>query len=111
MISVTVDTSIYSIDVVLRACHAFSGRCFATPRVNGDRTITVELTPRDAADEANVAGEFSNALTDYRLRELIATETQPVRELLVAQAFCEGGLLDRGDTESDEYDDPRGIVQ
>jgi His-Xaa-Ser system protein HxsD len=109
---VTVDLTIYPIELVLRACHAFTARCYVQPRVAEKGSVTIVFAPRDERDSLrDLAGEFANALLDFRLRAIIAAETQTIRELLVAQAFCEADLLDRHEVESDEYDDPRGIVQ
>jgi His-Xaa-Ser system protein HxsD len=110
-LAMDLDLSIYPMDVVLRTCHTFTARCyvFVHPAENG--RVTVELAPRDEQGlPRDLAGQFSNALVDYRLRALIAEETRPIRELLVAQAFCEADLLDRRESESDEQTDPRGIA-
>jgi len=110
-IAITVDLTVYRLEVVLRACHAFTGRCYISTRSAGDGALLVELAAREESDSLrDLAGEFSNALIDSQLRALISTETRTIRELLVAQAFCEADLLDRRDSESDEYADPRGIV-
>jgi His-Xaa-Ser system protein HxsD len=109
--SITVDLALYSPEAVLRAAHAFTGRCYVFTHLDDDGNAVVELAPRHPDDSLRgLIGEFSNALLDQRLRALIAGETRVVRELLVAQAFCEGDLLDREDAESDEADDPRGIA-
>ena len=110
--TITVDLAIYPLDVVLRACHLFTARCHVVPRAASDGRVDVELTARDPNDSlADLAGLFANTLLDTHLRAVIAAETRVIRELLVAQAFCEGGFLDRSGIESDEYADPRGIVQ
>lgn len=109
--TITVDLAIYPLEIVLRTCHAFTARCYVAPRTAEDGRITIALLPRDQSDAlCHLAGEFSNALLDARLRALIAEETRSIRELLVAQAFCEADLLDRRDVESDEQADPRGIA-
>ncbi len=110
-VTISVDLSIHSLDVVLRASHAFTGRCTVSTRAITEGQIAVELTPRTESDAHGLAGDFSNALIDTHLRLRIAEETRAIRELLVAQAFCEADLLDRRDSESDEYEDRRGIVR
>lgn len=111
-VSISVDLAIYPRDVILRACHAFTARCYVFVRSDRDGKVTVDFASRDAGESLrSVAGEFSNALVDYQLRAVIAAETSAIRELLVAQAFCEADLLDRTQTESDEYTDPRGIIR
>jgi len=110
--TVNVDLSIYPLEMVLRTCHVLSSRCYVLPRVAEDGRVAVELMPRKETDSLrDLAGSFANELLDSYLRGRIADETRAIRELLVAQAFCEADLLDRGDAESSEYADPRGIVQ
>jgi His-Xaa-Ser system protein HxsD len=111
MTSIHVDLTIYPLEVVLRACHAFTAHCYVLARRDGD-AVVVELTPQvDGESLRELSGEFANALLDYTLRAMVAEETRGIRELLVAQAFCEADLLDRRDSESDEYADPRGIAR
>ena len=110
--NITVDLAIYPIELVLRTCHAFTARCYVTPRATDNGQVIIELIARDARDPLDdIAGELANALLDSRLRAIIGDETRAIRELLVAQAFCEADLLDRREVESDEYADPRGIVR
>jgi His-Xaa-Ser system protein HxsD len=110
-VAITVDLSIHPLDAVLRACHAFTGRCSVSTRTVAEGQLAIELTPRTASDAQGLAGDFSNALIDAHLRVRIAEETRAIRELLVAQAFCEADLLDRRDSESDEHEDRRGILR
>jgi His-Xaa-Ser system protein HxsD len=110
-VSIDVDLAVYPLETVLRACHPFTARFHITPRMNGSG-VTVTFTPRnEETPPGGLQGEFANALLDARLRALIAAETKTIRELIVAQAFCEADLLDRRDVESDEWADPRGIVR
>jgi His-Xaa-Ser system protein HxsD len=109
--TITIDLSIYSLDLVLRTCHVFSSRCYVNPHTVANGRIAVEFVARDEKDSLrDLAGAFSNALLDSHLRAVITNETRTIRELLVAQAFCEADLLDRRDIESDEHADPRGIA-
>lgn len=110
-VSISVDLTVYPLDVVLRACHAFTARCYVFARGAENGTVVVDFALRDAGGSLReLAGEFSNALLDHQLRALIAAETHAIRELLVAQAFCEADLLDRRESESDEAIDPRRIA-
>jgi His-Xaa-Ser system protein HxsD len=110
--SMRIEAAVYPLDVILRACHTFTARCYVLPRIADDGAIVVDFAPIDAADSLRtLTGEFANALLDARLRALVSRETQTVRELLVAQAFCEADLLDRRDSEADESVDPRGIAR
>ena len=109
MIAIDVDLTIYPLEVVRRAAHAFSGRCFVAFE-RRDGRLRVQLTPQNEGDEPrDLAGSFANALLDHSLRVVIAEETRAIRELIVAQAFAEADLLDRRESESDYEADPRGI--
>jgi His-Xaa-Ser system protein HxsD len=109
--TVTIDLSIYPLDLVLRTCHVFTSRCYVVPHAAANGRVAIEFVARDSSDSLrDLAGAFSNALLDSHLRARIADETRVIRELLVAQAFCEADLLDRRDIESDEFTDPRGIT-
>ena len=110
--TVDVDLAIYPLDLVLRACHPFTARCYIVPRSVPNGRVEVEFVARDASDSLrDLAGLFANALLDTHLRAVVAEETRAIRELLVAQAFCEADLLDRHDLDGDEQVDIRGIAR
>jgi len=111
MTTIAIDLSIYSLSAVMRACHTFTDRYTILLRDRTDHAVTVEFTSRNREFACDPSGEFANALLDAQLRETIASETRVIRELLVAEAFCEANLLDRSEVESDEHDDPRGIAR
>ena len=48
-----------------------------------------------------VVGDFCNSLLDFELRRQIDTETAPIRELILAKAFSESGVLE---------DEPQGTI-
>ena len=110
----SVDTSIYSLDALCRVCYAFTDRCylFLQAQEGMPLVINVRFTRKgDDCDLASLAGEFSNALIDQRVRLQISAETKAIRELIVAQAFAEADLIDRSLSESTYIDDPKGISQ
>lgn len=111
-LTLEVDTAIYSLEALFRVCYAFTDRCylFLEPATK-DTSVVVRITgkkPDLGLD--TVAGEFSNALIDERVRRDIATETMSIRELIVAQAFAEADILDRSFSESSYVEDPKGIT-
>ena len=111
-LTLEVDTAIYSLEALFRVCYAFTDRCylFLEPATK-DTSVVVRITgkkPDLGLD--TVAGEFSNALIDERVRRDIATETMSIRELIVAQAFAEADIIDRSLSESSYVEDPKGIT-
>lgn len=94
---VVVDTSLYGMEALFRACYKFTDRCFLfLERGETDRVI-VHLRPQATASDVgalvdNLVGSFQNELIDQRLRVDLARETHSVREWVVAQAFVEADL-------------------
>lgn len=111
-VAVEIDLAIFSIPAILRACYHFTDRCFVFVHRSGAEAVTVFLqTKSPELQGAIAAGEFSNRLVDEQLRVTIAAETGAIRELVVAQAFAEGNLLDESRDEGDYQTDPLGIGQ
>jgi His-Xaa-Ser system protein HxsD len=107
-----VDLSIFAIDAVLRASYALTGRChlFVDRREEGAGHVTVTVRPKTAgSDLEELLGELSNELIDQQIRERLAERAGMIREMIVAQAFADGNLLDPDRDGGDPEDDPRGI--
>jgi His-Xaa-Ser system protein HxsD len=110
-LSVCVNTDIYSTEALFRVCYLFTDRCYLfLSHGEESSVIKVRFTRKsDNSDMNEIAGEFSNELVNQKVRLDVAAETKQIRELIVAQAFAEADLLERGDSESSYLDDPRGI--
>lgn len=111
VLTIEVDETIYSKKTVLRTAYWFTDRCYLfISRVAPDR-ISIQIKAKPTTLEqpapealAAVAGEFTNALLEYQLRQDIEAQTGKIRELLVAKAFSESGLLE--DEPPGELNDP-----
>jgi His-Xaa-Ser system protein HxsD len=91
--SLTVDTEIYGLEVLFRACYAFTDRCYLFLRDRAPTQVTVVFRKRRSPKTLSaLVEEFTNELIDQRLRVLLAAETKEIRERIVAQAFAEGEL-------------------
>ena len=95
----TINLDIYSLDAIKKTCYKFSDRCsIFLDEVNNDaQTIKVIFTLTQ--DKPNIDGEgllneFKNELLDQDLRERISSETEAIRNLILAQAFSKTSLLD-----------------
>jgi His-Xaa-Ser system protein HxsD len=92
-----IDTTLYALPALWRACYALSDRCYlflARGSESRDR-VTVALSVKGSGEASEAAlGDFCNALIDHQLRHHLAEETAGLRELIVAQAFAEGNLLE-----------------
>jgi His-Xaa-Ser system protein HxsD len=89
----TVELQLYGQEGLLRACYAFTDRCFIFLREAGPSKVTVVFRKRKSAKTLDaLVEEFANELIDQSLRAQLAAETQNVRQLIVAQAFGESDL-------------------
>lgn len=105
-----VDLGIYSATALLKVAHRFTDRCFLHLQTEADGSVGVRFrTKRPNTDRNVLAGDFMNELLDQTLREEVARETEPVRNLILAHALSETTLL-RPELDSiDPAEDPYGI--
>lgn len=101
---IELDLSVISAEALLKTCHWFSRdfaceiRTFETKNV-----ANVFLTPRSAASASDLAlatDAFRTSAMDFALREKIEAKTSGMRDLLLAKAFSESGVLE---------DQPEGV--
>jgi His-Xaa-Ser system protein HxsD len=106
-----VDTTLYDLDAVLRACYKYTDRCylFLTREPESTHLVNVFFMSKSKMNLADVVGEFCNELVDQSLQLALSHEFGSIRDLVVAQAFSEGNLLDPQRDEGDYASDPLGI--
>ncbi len=112
MIAIELDTSLYGLDAIFRAAYRFTDRCYIfLARVPEASTLVVVtlMAKQPAADLRPLVGELCNELIDQQIRLALAREAGPLRDLIVAQAFAEGNLLDEQRDVGDFESDPLGI--
>lgn len=106
------DQAVYRLSAIKKASYRFGDRCFVHISQSGAGTVQVCLTAKRDGDPVNVlVGEFENEVLDQELREVIADETRPIRDLLLAQAFSGVSLTDSPGETGDFRADPLGISQ
>jgi His-Xaa-Ser system protein HxsD len=108
--TIRLDSRIYTREAILRACYWCTDRAYiqVPESTDGGLLILVRLkqtaptleNPKPVGIEEFV-GELCNALLDFELRRQVETETAPLRQLILAKAFAESGLLE---------DDPVGTI-
>lgn len=111
-VSIEVDTSLYALDAIFRATYCLTDRCyiFLSRIPESPDLISVTLMVKGSKVEVRpLVGEFWNALVDHQIRLTLSREVGPLRELIVAQAFAEGNLLDDQRDDGDYESDPLGI--
>jgi His-Xaa-Ser system protein HxsD len=89
----TVDTDLYSLRALFRACYAFTDRCYLFLRDAAPGRVTVVFRKRQSAKTLDaLIEEFANELVSQGLRAQLEEETRAIRERIVAMAFSEADL-------------------
>jgi His-Xaa-Ser system protein HxsD len=113
----SIDKAIYSQSAVLKACYWFSRDLYFQVE---DGVNNLTLTVRVRVSNPTLAEprfkpieewlpEIWNALLDAQLRAEIQAETAPIRELILAKAFAEAGILE--DSPPGSFEDPVGAAR
>lgn len=95
---ITFDAECYSLDAVERALYRLSDRLSADVAV-GQEAIrcTLYLATDDREQVAAAISDLRNEVLDETLRARIRDETKEVRNLILALAFSNTGLVDPQD--------------
>lgn len=91
---VTFPTAAYSADAIQRAAYRMSDRISLDLAAEHDAyrcTLTCALDDDESAND--VLAEFRNEVLDQVLRERIRLETEETRNLILALAFSDTGLV------------------
>jgi His-Xaa-Ser system protein HxsD len=95
VIEVTFAASTTSIDAIQRAAYRFSDR-FSCELIPGEESHLCRLQPIGEMTTEEV-GSFRTEVLDQTLRERIRAETEPIRTMILAQAFSRTGVVDPQD--------------
>jgi His-Xaa-Ser system protein HxsD len=103
LVLLPLDETIYCRDAVLRTCYWFTDRCYIFISRPSEGVLLVSLRAKESKPTLEnpspltigaLAGEFQNYLLDQQLRIDIELQTRGIRELLIAKAFSESGVMD-----------------
>jgi His-Xaa-Ser system protein HxsD len=102
---------IYSKEAVLRACYWYTNIAFIQilPSSSSDSLLVhisvkqphPSLENPEPTKITELIGDFCNSLLDFELRRQVEAETAGVRQLILAKAFSESGVLE---------DEPPGTI-
>jgi len=96
-VELTFDAAANSLDAVQRAAYKFSDRLSCDVMAE-DSSIRCVLHVQENEDGAEgLVADFRNEVLDQTLRERIRVETQDVRNLILAVAFSNTGLVSEED--------------
>lgn len=92
------DRATVELDAIQRAAYALAATMTLDVSVVGSKFVCT-LFPRDASVSCEQLGHvLRSEVNDQTLRQRIANETKPVRDLIFALAFSETGLTDDNPT-------------
>jgi His-Xaa-Ser system protein HxsD len=95
---VTFEASMHSADAIQRAVYSLSDRLACDIATDGALfRCVVHVDEAHANDVEPILADFRNAVIDETLRERIRRETEEVRNLILALAFSNTGLVDAAD--------------
>jgi His-Xaa-Ser system protein HxsD len=110
----TIDSRVFSRDALLRALYWFSKDLYSEVSLSDDeqhflvclrlKQLVPTLENPKPPDLQALIADFQTALVDSELRVQIQKETAGVRELILAKAFSEAGVLE--DVPPQRYEDP-----
>lgn len=103
------DPTIHSLIAAKKAAYRFGGRAFVEIAEREGRMVVIFKSRDHQRLHPSMADEFRNELLDQDLREILARETESVRNLLLAQAFSATSLTDPVGDEVDYQNDPLRI--
>jgi His-Xaa-Ser system protein HxsD len=95
--AVEINLAIVSAEALLKTCYWFSRDYVCEIRNRNEHMADVFLTPRSPATASDLAvakDAFTTSAMDFALREKIEAQTSGIRDLLLAKAFSESGVLE-----------------
>src|SRR5207237_6863847 len=101
----------YGLGPLMRAAHRFTNRVFVEVRPRSASEAEVRLKARGSEDLQQVAAELMNEALDQTLRARLAQSTEPIRRLILAQAFSGSNLIHPELDDADPASDPAGIAR
>jgi His-Xaa-Ser system protein HxsD len=109
-VTIVVDPRVYRLSAVKKAAYRLGDRCSALIALLPEGGIQVRLSAKsEGAPAEAIEPAFLSELMDQELREVIASETERVRNLLLAQAFSGLSLTDAEADTADYRNDPMEI--
>lgn len=96
-VMVEINLAVISTEALLKTCHWFSRDFVCEIRNRSDQIADVVLTPRGSASTSDLSSArdaFTTSAMDFALREKIEAKTSGIRDLLLAKAFSESGVLE-----------------
>ncbi|MBF5043309.1 His-Xaa-Ser system protein HxsD [Aggregicoccus sp. 17bor-14] len=107
--TVEFDRRVYRLEAVKKAAYRLSAQCVSQIELGSGDEVYVTLTLKQPGSLDDLVVAFRTEVLDQELREVVAKETEAVRNLILAQAFSKTALLDPVGESGDFREDPLGI--
>ena len=106
-----IDAGVYGAIAILAALHRFTARCFVHVEREPGGLLLCRVVPRSPGNSGrDLAGQLANEILDQTLRHRLQEETEPIRRLLLAQAFSRTNILHPELDDADPEADLAGII-
>ena len=88
-IELTIDTKIFSKDIILKTAFSFLDRGYFFFKEDENKNIILQLTKREENNEdlEKIVWDFSDALLEFYLRNKLEIENKTIRETIVQKAI------------------------
>lgn len=95
-ILIKINHDLVSVEALLKTCYWFSRDffCDVTPEGGGQSTVHLKPKPACRMILSEASEQFITQAMDFALREHVTAKTSEVRDLLLAKAFSESGVLE-----------------
>jgi His-Xaa-Ser system protein HxsD len=96
IVLVQISHALVSTEALLKTCYWFSRDFVCDVTDSNDKQSTVRLKPKAQCDSSpvEIQEQFMSHAMDFALREQVTAKTSDVRDLLLAKAFSESGVLE-----------------
>lgn len=101
--SISVARSVYSRRAVLATAYKLSGPLVVLPDADGPDRWVLHVVAETPGAAASAVPALIRELVDQALRDELETQFGELRNLVVAQAFSEGNLLDEARSKDDRH--------
>jgi His-Xaa-Ser system protein HxsD len=93
---IVISHDLVSVEALLKTCYWFSRNFVCDVSQNRPNESTVRLVPKTDCDmpPSEAREKFISQAMDFALRERVTDKTSGVRDLLLAKAFSESGVLE-----------------
>lgn len=103
-----VDLGVYTLSALLRVAYRFTDRCYLHLQKKSERVVEVRFQAKVSEPPLEkIAAEFCNELLDQSLREVVARESEPVRNLILAHALSRTPFVEPELETLDPFGDPK----